>query len=997
MRSSLIFRLYAGLILCVLLVLAVGFVSYHTIKQQIADSNWINHSYKVINTSQLIRNRLLRIETNEIAYRNDLEKHYLKTIDSLKTDVPRLSDSLVLYTKDNLEQNRLAIDIQQHIKKILLFWDQINRDNAPLDSERMIEEEDVLFGVFNSTVDRFQKTERELLKVNTETSAYLAKRTVNVIIIGLSIVFVVVIVLWYAIRKELSRRLAAQKELSETIKKIEQANTAVEQKNRQLEGLAIINSRLQESSHDLKELTQNVLETLISYMKIPAGIFYVYDEELQILEPVSCYAIPEDRKKTVKLGDNLPGHAALNDAITEIVDLPSGYWKLESGLGTMDAAKIIYLPLYDARNLKGLIELVVQEGSLSFQKDFLELITTNVAKSLNNCIAHTKMLLLMEQINQQNEELKTQKESLSKSHEKIKIQAEELLVSEEELKVQQEELLQVNAELETQNEELEHARRAIQNQKEALEKSSSYKSEFLANMSHELRTPLNSILVLSKLMSDNPTGNLTKKQQEYNRVIHKSGSDLLNLINDILDLSKIEAGKMEIVFKEVQIKEVIQLMETLFREIAKERGLKYRLHLGKGLPKSLTTDQRRLEQILKNLLSNSFKFTPAGGEVVLNTYLHKANTQQMLCFEVTDTGIGIPKEKQKEVFLAFQQIEGTISRKYTGTGLGLSISTELVKRLGGFITLESEPDRGSTFAVYIPLEPLAEMAETISLDALPTKEETDSKLLEVQDEKKKIILVDNAAGLGKSVYDLLENDPTIIVKYNTQIIEPCDFLGEAYDLLIYCLGENFEDSILLLEQLMNCVNGDANAVIVLIDRDISAQEETRLRKMSHTIIHQSIKAEERLRDELNHLLKDKAFTFSENKDPVLVSACLKGRTILVADDDMRNIFALTALLEEQGAEIVVANNGEEALAELEKNKAIALVLMDIMMPVMDGLEAIEKIRKQFKFNELPIIALTAKAMYGDKEKCIQAGASDYVTKPLDPNQLLNLIKIWLVK
>lgn len=996
MKSSLTFRLYAGLTLCILLVLAVGFASYQTIRKQIVDSNWVNHSYKVINTSQQIRNRLLRIETNKIAYRETREEYYLKVIDSLRSGLPQLSDSLIYYTRDNPKQNRLAADIQHYIGRVLLFWDRANRDVAQLDSD-LIREEDALFNSFNRKVDIFQSVENSILRKRTETSAYLAKITVRVIIIGLSIVFAIVIVLWYAIRKELASRLSAQKELRSTLKHLEQVNTDAEQKNWQLEGLAKINSQLQESPHDLKNLTQGILDTMRSYAQVPAAIFYVYDEDLELLTPVASYAVPGERRKTVKLGENLAGQAALRESISEVTNIPNGYWRLESGLGIMEAAKILYLPLYEAKKLKGLIELVAQTEALAFETNFLELIAANVAKALNNCMAHTKMQLLIEQVNLQNEELRTQKEDLFKSHEKIKVQAEELSASEEELRVQQEELLQLNAELETQNQALERTRQAIEAQKEALEKSSRYKSEFLANMSHELRTPLNSILVLSKLLSENPSGNLTEKQRDYSKVIHKSGSDLLELINDILDLSKIEAGKVEIVFEKVQLREVVEQMETLFREIAEERGLKFELHLEPDTPDTLVTDQRRLEQILKNLLSNAFKFTPSGGKVQLNVRLQNENEQRMLCFEVVDNGIGIPKEKQNEVFLAFQQIEGTINRKYTGTGLGLSISTELVKRLGGFITLESETDKGSTFAVFLPLKPTTETLNYQPIDVAKPEHNATLQPVYKNEEKKKILIVDNAAGLGKSVDSLLTNKPDVLIKHVLSNIAPASFSGETYDLLIYCLDDNFKDSILQINELKNFLKDNPYAIILLIDRDISAQEEMELRTVSHTIINQSEKAEERLSDEIDQLLRAEPASLMENQESGIYSSGLKGKTILIADDDMRNIFSLSALLEEHGAQVVVANNGTEALEELEKDQVIALVLMDIMMPVMDGFEAITRIRKQIKFRELPIIALTAKAMLGDRERCMQAGASDYITKPVDTDQLLNLINIWLRK
>jgi len=1111
-------------------VLAIGALSYKRIKDQIRDANRVNHSYQVINTSQAIRNILLRIETNKIAYRSTNEERFLKLVDDLQSRNTQILDSLVVLTIDNPKQNDLARQVRRDVNNFLLLnADGPDKQLLHEETIELIDKEDESFSIINQRIDLFQENERVLLAQRKAENERWGAITVQIIVFGILVLLIVVVVLCYRIHQELRGRISAQFNLQETIKQIEDLHVETREKNWQLEGVSQINNKLQEYPHEIKGLAQACMEAIAHYLQVPAAIFYVFNEDEQILEPLGAIAIPENKRKGIKLGENLAGQAAMHKDVSIVEYIPADFWNIESGFGVLPISKIIYLPLYGAQGLKGLIELGSVDSAAFDKTDFLKLIANNIARAIDSCLAHERMQTLMGQINEQKEELIAQKENLAKSHEKIKIQAEELRVSEEELRVQQEELRQINAELETQNEVLEQARHAIEIQKEELEKSSSYKSAFLANMSHELRTPLNSILVLAKLMADNATGNLNEKQKEYSKIIHKSGSDLLDLINDILDLSKIEAGKINIVLEEIAIADVVQNMHALFDEVAKDRGIHFHIERDATISEMIVSDQQRLEQVLKNLLSNAFKFTSSGGNVGVTVAKDQVNEKEMIVFHVSDTGIGIAADKQEAVFEAFQQIDGAINRKYAGTGLGLSISAELVEKLSGFIRLESELHRGSTFSVYLPLhlkKPLVDppvyafhtqnTVEDVVLPAVVKEQhvitddrhhiaEGDRSILIIEDDpnfstvllnfahhrgykvvvalagdegvycaekytpsaiildmnlpglsgekvlryiknhdelhhipvhiissqdnpginkddivgyaikplaieemetvfdlfsnyrgidsEKKILLVDRANKAGRGVYDVLKNHLDVELSTLTTIEIP----QQLYDVVLYYVDSHSENILEQLTMLKKSIRPNIGSMIVFVDRDIDKQEEMLLKRFSDTLIHLSTKSDERLLDELNHYLSHGGEQRSKQKsiDADQGSQFLSGKIILVADDDMRNIFAITALMEENGAKGLVANNGEEVLEILEQTEVVDLILMDIMMPVLDGLETMTRIRQIAKFKELPIIAITAKAMIGDQEKCIQAGASDYVTKPINADKLLNLIKIWL--
>ncbi|HEU4718459.1 MAG TPA: response regulator, partial [Bacteroidia bacterium] len=760
----------------------------------------------------------------------------------------------------------------------------------------------------------------------------------------------------------------------------------------------------------------------------------------------------------------------------------------------------------------------------------------------------------------QTEELEAQQEELRQSNEELMEKTILLEKSETELKSQQEELQQTNEELEEkanlleeQKDSLENAKMDLENKARELEVAGKYKSEFLANMSHELRTPLNSILILAQLLSENKNNQLSEKEVDFARNIYNSGTDLLSLINEILDLSKVESGKMELDIINVPFSDISADISAMFTEVAKNKSIGFSIETDRKLAKdALSTDKQRLEQILRNLLSNAFKFTGKGGAVILTTGRPAAGThfrnktlgakKDIIAFSVTDTGIGIPAEKQSIIFEAFQQADGSTKRKYGGTGLGLSISRELAATLGGEIHLQSEEGKGSTFTLYLPqqfdatlirlVERNVEVRESVS--GLPAKKpverlpllssessddrydikENDRSVLIMEDDPdfaqvlltfarerkyKGIIASEGNTGLsyaryykpdailldmnlpvidGADVLKQLKNDPSlrhvpvqIISGYDRRkeglqlgafdfLRKPIskDDLRNAFDKIEKFLSKKLKKLLIVEDnekqnnairelvgngdvksfaaysgseayRMMNSENFDCVIVdlglpdmtgfdllekikasdtlkkipiIVYTGKDLTKEESVRLNKLANTVVLKTVDSNERLLDETTLFLHRVESRLPKEKQNIIrrlhkTDEVLKNKTVLVVDDDIRNIYSLTNVLEEEGINCLTAENGKAALKMLKEHPGIDIILMDVMMPEMDGYEATREIRNISRFSKLPIIALTAKAMKGDREKCLNAGMSDYITKPVNIEQLLSLMRVWLYR
>ncbi|HET6636678.1 MAG TPA: HAMP domain-containing protein, partial [Streptomyces sp.] len=652
-------------------------------------------------------------------------------------------------------------------------------------------------------------------------------------------------------------------------------------------------------------------------------------------------------------GESLVGTAAEEKRTILVENAPPGYLKIASGLGEAPPAHVIVLPVIFEGTVLGVVELAAFQQFTQIQKDFLSQIAEVIATSVNTISVNTKTEVLLgqsqeltEQLKERSAELENRQKALQESNEQLEVKAAQLA--------------RTNSDIEIKNREIEEARQVLEERAEQLSVSMRYKSEFLANMSHELRTPLNSLLILAKLLADNAEGNLSPKQVEFSETIHGAGSDLLQLINDILDLSKVEAGKMDVSPTRIALVQLVDYVEATFRPLTAEKGLDFSVRVSPELPATLHTDEQRLLQVLRNLLSNAVKFTDSGAvELVIRSAqedvpdiireqmlehgsLHDADAE-MVAFSVTDTGIGIAASKMRVIFEAFKQADGTTSRKYGGTGLGLSISREIARLLGGEIYAASEPGRGSTFTLYLPLHPTEVPPQSYAQLGSGTPAAT--------------TLPQPSAGPQGGA--AAEEEPAV--------------QAAAPD------AERAANSL---------VERRRRQAIAPAAEPAGAQPAEAPERRE-----EQPQAEERpqVEDKPAEEPQADAAPVAEPPRP----GGLAGHKVLIVDDDIRNVFALTSVLEQNGLQVLYAENGREGIEVLEQHDDLAVVLMDIMMPEMDGYETTAAIRRMPQFARLPIIALTAKAMKGDREKSIESGASDYVTKPVDTDHLLTVMAQWM--
>ncbi|MGA9338299.1 MAG: response regulator, partial [Pseudolabrys sp.] len=890
-----------------------------------------------------------------------------------------------------------------------------------------------------------------------------------------------------------------------------------------------------QGQRDLTTVGRLLLSELTPLVHAQQGVIYqVESEELQSMRLLSAYADDgaNGHPQRLRIGEGLIGQCASDKRRLLITEMPDHAVPIGSALFKVKPANIIVLPVLFENQVKAVIELASVKEFTALQTMFLEQLTASIGIVLNSIEATMQTEGLLKQSQQLAGELQTQQRELQQTNEQLEQKAQQLA--------------ERNVEVERKNQEIEQARRALEEKAAELALTSKYKSEFLANMSHELRTPLNSILILGQQLADNPDGNLTSKQTEFARTIHGAGTDLLNLISDILDLSKIESGTVTVEAEEIFFSNLLDAVGRPFRHEAETRQLSFKVDLDPSLGRSLTTDSKRLQQVLKNLLSNAFKFTDRGGVQLkvfaapvgwTSTHPVLSQAQSVVAFEVADTGIGIPAEKQKIIFEAFQQADASTSRKYGGTGLGLAISRELSSLLGGEIHIRSAPGVGSTFTLYLPIAyagPSVAMRPTtlpashapapsmpIVLPERPIEQIPDDRheiqpgdsiLLIVEDDPHYCrVLIDlarvkgfkvlvamrgadalelakqyqpNAVSLdvflpdmlGWSVLSQLKQNPLTrhipvqiitldedkhhglargafsfvtkptstegveaalrrIKEYSTPrrkrllVVEdnPAEQLsisellgyddveietaGTGRDALA-ALRRHPADCVVLdlrlpdmsgfevLEQLGADETLSEVPVVVFTGRELSAEEDARLHTMARSIVVKGVESPERLLDETALFLHRVVTDLPVEKQRMLERLTtsdedLVSRTVLLVDDDARNIFALSSVLERRGMRVLTATTGNEAIKLIESNNDIAIVLMDIMMPEMDGYQTMEEIRKNANFRRLPIIALTAKAMKGDREKCLDAGASDYLAKPVNTEQLLSALRSWL--
>lgn len=768
----------------------------------------------------------------------------------------------------------------------------------------------------------------------------------------------------------------------------------------------------------LKPLSHAFLSHIAPLLEVCHAVFYIKDENDQKDKPVfkllASYAFKERKHLYTRfdLGEGIIGQAALENTPILLTNVPPDYIRACSGLGEAPPNNIYVLPVTFNDNVSGVIELAsfktftpIQQELLEEVVDYLGVILENIKGSIQLTLMYNESQAQLEEIQSQSEKLQLQQEELRSAYEMLEKQTEELRQSKEELQTQQEELEQTNEELREKTEALElknkkleaanievaAARAELEEQAKHLALSSKYKSEFLANMSHELRTPLNSLIILSKLLADNPDGNLTDKQVEFSNTIHSSASDLLSIINDILDLSKIESGKMEVVPDKVFIKDVVEFINKSFEPIALDKKLKFHTVIKDNCPDSIYSDENRITKILVNLLSNAFKFT-SEGEVTLEIS-PSGIADDKICFAVSDTGIGIPKDKLELIFEAFQQADGTKSRKYGGTGLGLSISRELAELLGGEIHVESEEGKGSTFTFCVGDYRAPDKSGLNSDSVIPDESGI-----------KSILIVDDDLLQRNSLMEIIGSKDVVIKAVSTGAEAIEQLKVGHFDCMILDLELSDISGFEFLERINNSEINNNMMIYIYTNRKLTSKEELYLKKYAHSIIIKDSLAPQRLVDELELFLhsdekKTEASGGNETDDAdyCINTDGLAGKEVLIVDDDARNVYAISSVLESYGLIVTFAENGLEALDILKEKAGFDLIIMDIMMPEMDGLEAMPQIRSMPQYKNTPIIALTAKAMKADREECMKAGASDYIAKPVNPDQLMSLIKVWLYR
>lgn len=1152
MKLTLDKKILFGFSICSFVLLVVVVISFNNSEKLVTTNQWVTHTQEILYELEQVLVLSIDAENAARGFVISGKDEFLHPFSNSKLSLSDHTGKILELTHDNPSQlingkklDSLTIVHIQHLETIIELrktdYDLALAEFTKGKSRQMLQ-------YIRNMVSKTKAVEQQLLnqrKLASETDT----RNFNILFIILLFVIAFTLVMVYIL-------------IITNLRALRRAEKEAENKNWNLEGSRNLIRSIQGNKQPV-ELAEIVINHLVTYLNAQASVIYFTEHEQRILYPTATYSIDKDNTavRALRFGEGAAGQAAADKRTILLRDIPEKSFNVTTGFGQLRPKNIIVTPFMFEQEVVGVIELSSIYDFTETHQQYLQLVSDSIAIAVISAQAREKTALLLTETQTQAEELEAQQEELRQANEELHVKTELLSRSESELKMQQQELQQINAELEEksnqleeQNEKLEDARTSLETKAREVEITSKYKSEFLANMSHELRTPLNSILILAQLLSENKTNRLGDREIEYSKNIYNSGTDLLNLINEILDLSKIEAGKMQLEIENVPFRDITTHIASMFTELARNKSVTFTIDYDEAsLPAAFITDRQRVEQIIRNLLSNAFKFTYEGGRVALRIYKPDAfipfrkkdlnNIPNMVAFAVSDTGIGIPRNKRDVIFEAFQQADGSTKRKYGGTGLGLSISRELAYALGGEIHLESEEGQGSIFTLYLPLhfdssysssvdkkveikekEPFkieykhppasVEIPAPIPIDDRNDIIESDRVILIIEDDETfSRILLDfihdrrykgviatqgNAAisyarhykpdailldmklpgmdgteilrqlksnpdlrhipvqiisaydqkkeGLELGAFDYIMKPVTtqdlqgafekierfsnkklkklLIVEDNEQqnnaireLIadsdvkcssaysgeEAFDMLQEgSFDCIIVDLGLPAMTGFELLEKIKSDNDINQVPIIVYTARDLKKEESSLLSKLANTVVLKTADSHERLLDETILFLHRVESKLPKEKQRMIRNLhksdeVLQNKRVLLVDDDMRNIYSLTNALESEGLEVVTAENGKVAVDLVKEDRSIDLVLMDVMMPEMDGYEATQEIRKIESLKTLPIIALTAKAMKEDKEKCFAVGMSDYISKPVNLEQLLSLMRVWLYR
>ncbi|WP_313717160.1 response regulator [Kaistella carnis] len=1184
-------NLLYGLGTALILLFFSSFASYFSIKTLIDNSQMVRKSNQIIKDLDNVFSLVKDAETGQRGYLLTGDQVFLEPYTKSKDKISGALDQLSSEISNTATQSKNLEKLKSSVNDRLEILDKNLNDKKNKDSvttQQLLAGKSYMDNI-RSTVSTMQNEEKLILQSRTESMDKLASYTPFLIILSSLLAIIITLVFFRKVsqdyneknqltsalelkNEETEKRLIAIEKvaaqisagdynvlldqnakdslgsvalpLNQMAESLQNSFKTLEEKEWLSSAIAQLNARTM-GEKSIEKLSADILESIIESTQSNFAALYLLEEDNK-LHLRGSYALTDSGLNRVfKTGEGIIGEAFRSSKQIKVENIQDSESTISYASGNTKPKNIIALPITRYNFPIGVIEIGTTKEFSEQEIEFLTSVAGNVGLAFYSAQSRIKMQELLEETQAQSEELQTQHSELENINAELEAQSQKLLASEEELRVQQEELMQSNQELEERTSLLEEKNALIeqhnidiQQKSRELEQSTKYKSEFLANMSHELRTPLNSILLLSKLMAE--SDDLEEQYVEYAEVMQSSGQGLLTLIDEILDLSKIESGKMTLEINEVPLEEITTDMKMLFSPVAKQKNLALNIEIEPETSQILNTDKLRLEQVLKNLLSNAIKFTSEGG-ITLNVSTNEA--KEKIFFKVIDTGIGIAKDKLKMVFEAFQQADGSTQRKYGGTGLGLSISRELARLLGGQIDLKSTEGVGSEFTLIVPvdleetpieeIEPVPEkvvypvveapkqperyIADRIP-QAIPDDRENivegDKVILIIEDDTafakilmdfsrtknyKVIAAVRGDVGIemaqhykplailldiqlpimdGWQVMEALKSNPetkpipvhimsSMKMKQESLLRGAVDFINKPFALeqmqevfkklenalnrspkkvliveeneqhakaLSYFLSANSINTDIvnnvaqsidaLQNQEIDCVildmgMPDRNAyetletikqnkglehlpIIVFTGKNLSQGEESRIKKYADSIVVKTAYSYQRILDEAGlflHLVEEKN---KKKQDQVPgfenlseLRNILKDKKVLIADDDVRNIFSLTKALELQGMKVLPAMDGKEALKVLKQDDTVDVVLMDMMMPEMDGYETIREIRTEQKYKNLPILAVTAKAMMGDREKCIAVGASDYISKPVDIDQLVSLLRVWL--